>query len=108
MTAEGVASLRASRAAAAARGRGGTGGTGGTGVRGKTLYFYNPKTKTYTYRVGGGAPGGGWILLGEKQPEGWVGGQTLGVATDVSKKQAELTVSTSSFLTPKEIQSRLP
>jgi len=86
MTKEGVASLRAARARTAKERAAGTGyfrtHRGGPGGVGRTLYFYNPKTGHYTYRVGGGAPGGGWILLGEKQPKGWVGGQARGVAIE--------------------------
>jgi len=89
-------SYRASKARAARtpRSRGGTGAEtlpGGTGASGRTakgekvVYYYNPKTGHYTYRVGGGSPGSGWQSIGGTKPKGYIGGQARGVATDVDK-----------------------
>ena len=64
--------------------------SGGGAAKGReAIYYYNPKTGHYTYRVGGESPGSGWQRLASK-PKGLVGGQTRGVATDIDKEIAQL------------------
>jgi len=82
MTAEGRESYRESKAKQAAAEKAGTGyyktHNGGGGGSSKTVYFYNPTTKHYTYRVGGGSPGSGWQSVGTTQPAGYTSRVTQG------------------------------
>ena len=104
MTSEGYAGLVASRAAAATRGRGGTGGGsgGGTTAKGeKVTYYVNRYTGKATYWVGSGSPSGsGWQSIGSTKPTGWIGGQKMGVATDIGKADPRIKeiISTGKFL----------
>ena len=84
MSAEGRASYAESKAREKASREAGTGyykshpASGRGGGSSKPVYFYNPKTKHYTYRVGGGSPGSGWQSVGTTQPAGYTARVTQG------------------------------